>query len=205
MCGQMPNGWPESELCRTPTKGIYLEAYSFLQKGARKDYLAHHFWMVKENPLGFLDSWEDCTGRRGDSAHRGYSLEQLKAIAKRAATVLKDIEHLRGTFLINTLAGFKEIETTDLLHARADPAKALAGLLRIGSHAKRFGPGKHPDREQNLWSLVLYIYECHRAFHDAKVALVLEGLGLKPSNAFALKNWRKAHGLTENEVRRNFS
>src|SRR5262245_7933374 len=94
-----PDGWPESEL----RIHKYLEAYRFLGQKTRADYLAHHFWMVKENPLGRLDNWQAATSRSTDSKFPGYSLQELKAVATRASRVKQDIERLRSTRLVTEL------------------------------------------------------------------------------------------------------
>lgn len=191
-----PDGWPESELQHSVSKDC-LKAYKFLQSKAHPDNLAHWFWMVKENPLGTLDSWETATAKR-------YTLPQLRAVAARAKRLLKDIEQLRGTPLVMNLVAYRQIGRADLLHPSLDYLEAFPGLLQIGSHGRRFGPKARPQFNQNLWFLLRYVYECHRSWHDRCVALVMEGLGLKPDDEDNLKVWRRAHGLTTERVRQNF-
>jgi len=183
-----------------------MQKFEILCEDCGKDFreqFAYYFYHLQEKPaLNPLDDLREATKRKHDK--QGLTLAQLRAVAKRAGRVVEDIGRLRGTSLVKHSAALGWLPPRDLLRTRHDLEDSFQGLLRIADLGVQIGRKQRPQRAEILQHLYLRIFGRTGRFYDAEIAEIMSSLELKPDSQDALKQWRKAHGITKSAVSRTF-
>ena len=142
-------------------------------------------------PLHALDRWQTATG--------GLNLDDLRAIARRAVQLAKDITKLKDTPAVRELISAHTIRRGDLLYPTPleDSTWRLQGLIRLPEIIKELCSRKSPDRTEIRVLIAQHIHDKTGDWHDrlrADILLdVLPHSAAHPISAKSESQWRKRH------------
>ena len=133
------------------------------------------------------------------AAHPGFTLKQLRTVAKRAKRLQEDVAKLRRTPLVSSLVECGKIPPGDLLFGSQFPngGGRFDSLLRLPELAREYGPQAKPDYTRMRKDIHLYIRRCTRSWNDRLFAEIHNALfpGTAQSER-TVQRWRKIHCLT---------
>jgi hypothetical protein len=137
-----------------------------------------------------------------ETAHPGFSLRDLRNIAKRASKLRSDVAKLRKTPLVHTLVDREIVRDGDLLASSpmfpTNGSLPFEGLILLPELAKQGGPQRKPDLTIARKRIHKYIYMRTLEWHDRLFAAIYNDLFPDdPQDEKNVQRWRSRHGLLD--------